>query len=1292
MDTPKHLTDSDVPQFRADALNVLVIQNNIQRGICSDQRRSIDDYYDNGLFQIISSNVINNTIANELEANAGIDTISWNLTYTDVTLHRPSITKAKDIINVVPLMPIEAYTRGLTYSGALHVHIIGTLTAHYINGETKSIAVSVRRHIGNIPIAVGSKYCNTRGMSVENLLRQGEDPTAYGGEVIVKGGAYNIDNTENTPHNMARIYINEGHKNEICYMSIISKPGDGFENSAQIFIKFLTGGQIVIVIDRDPLSSIQIPFYLIFRLFGWARDDYLINWLMTDEDPEINQYILVAINMAFRYQFKSYPNAVSVYDPVKIIQMIAAKSKSFERMVNSKDPNALKNLTERFMASMDKYLLPHIGLGPEFRDEKLRALCHYISDVFYVKMGISPETDRDSAAQKRIHAIGPAMSKTTKTRWNLTVNKPISSSIEHDLKKTPFDKITSAHVNRIIANVSLKELEKGLTQPITQGNKTELVVGKSLITNRMSSQNMGRNSRLAEYSTKQQISNPGDKTQKQSSRAHAMRAVHAMNEGILCPCQTQEGEPVGLNKQIPIGAHITMASSSAILKEKLSECKMITPRNDITPEQLRDGYTRVMVNGYIIGYTQLPQNVIDMYRHKRRTGSIDKYTTMFMDPITHIVNFFVDLGRIVQILIIVYNNRGDTRTQPNKEQKSKKFAQWTMITMEHIHRLRQGDPDVIEEMFRQGVIEYISAGEQQTLLVAPSHDKLWDLRFDELHQYTHCRISAAMFGLPALVIPFLTCNQLPRVAFATNHIRHSMGVPDLNWPFLYTSEYFYQPSNEYPLARTIAYDLVSPGGMNIGVMIGAFSGKNQEDSVVVNAGSIQRGRFPGIFFTNKMVEFEFSDKIGKPDPTMCDMSPHINYETIGDNGIPLIGTEIHKGDALIGRYVEKSTVAQGERKYIDRTVTYTKDETAYVVAVFPTDLKYPARNQDGKRIVRVKLALIRETVVGDKFSSRAGQKGICCSIVPDSEMPFTSQGVKPDIIINPHSQPTRMTIGQMVESCVAKICAVLGITVDCTAFKEVDPEDIRAALKVLNLNPDGTDQFYNPHNGRKMHTEMYFGPVFYQRIEKFWSDSFRAVSGGSVDLISRHISDNGDNRGLRIGEMEKDCLMSLSMPNLWGEKAYDHSHGFPTHYCRRCEQPAIVNYGNQVTDAFFKCTQCKDQAEVVKIPSSWSSKGLRQTMNICNTGMKLKVTPFEFDQHIKRAYHHDDDDVKNELSDVDDDMEDIEDSEDSGDEGIDDDASADENLQGFGDEEDEVDIIAIDTDADDGDDEPDNTE
>jgi hypothetical protein len=180
----------------------------------------------------------------------------------------------------------------------------------------------------------------------------------------------------------------------------------------------------------------------------------------------------------------------------------------------------------------------------------------------------------------------------------------------------------------------------------------------------------------------------------------------------------------------------------------------------------------------------------------------------------------------------------------------------------------------------------------------------------------------------------------------------------------------------------------------------------------------------------------------------------------------------------------------------------------------------------------------------------------------------------------------------------------------------VDIHDIGNALEAIGFRRDGTEEFYNPFNGRKMKTPMFVGPVFYQRLEKFWSDNFRVVSGGSIDLVSRHISDNGEHRGLRLGEMEKDCIMALGMSSLWAEKAYDHSHGFTIYYCRKCQEPAIANHGNVNTEPYYKCKSCGDNTEIVELPSSWSSKLVRQSMNVCNTGIKYKVAPFEFNKYL----------------------------------------------------------------------------
>lgn len=1481
---PKNVLDGD-QLYRADALNVLITSEVARRGVCSDQRKSVDDYYIVGIRQIIQSNVVEGSIVNELEVNRGIESISWRLVYSDITIDKPKIAQADATLNVEPLLPIQASIRNLTYSGGLYGSIKGVCTAHLYDGTKRHKQCDVHRYFGDIPIAVGSSQCTTHGMSTESLLRVGEDPSAFGGEFIIKGVSYNIDSTESTTYNTAKRYLNKGFKNEVVRHEIISKPGDGHENSAQSFIKFLTGGQIVIIVDRDPLSGIQIPFYLVFRLFGWETDAHLFNNMMIDDDPRVNQHILYAINNAYKYKYKQYPNAVSTYDTVEIAKLIITTSRSFERQYKPEDENSVKNSIAYLMSSLDKYLLPHIGVGAEFRNEKLRNLCHYMHQMFYVELNIIKETDRDSASYKRIHAVGTALSKTTKTRWNITVNRPISVAIENDLKKTPFDKLD---LNRLIKSISLKDLEKGLTQPIVKANKSEITIGKTVITNRMSAGQLHRKSRIGIYATKNQINNPSDKTQKQSSRAFKMRDVHATNDGIICPCQTQEGESAGLNKQIAIGAHISMATSSTVLKLKVMECKMIKPFDDISPRDIRKGYTPVLVNGHIIGYTQHPQHIVDTYRTRRRLEEISRNTSVFMDPITHYVNFYCDLGRLLQMLIIVKNNRGNTHLQPTKEELDQPFVQWIGITLDDIARMGRSDPNIIDDLVKNGIVEFIDPAEQETLYVAASYDELWEDRHNEMKSFTHCRVPAAMLGLPTLLAAFPTCNQPVRIAYHTNHTRQAMGIPDMNWPFRYDTEYFYQPCNESPLARTIAYDIIdSPGGMNLNVMIGSFTGKNQEDSIVMNLGSIERGRFPGVFFTNMTAEFEFGDKSGKPDPLTTNISPHVNYETIGDDGVPLIGTRLTKGDAVIGRYRDTVSENKDERRYIDKTMVYSRIEDGIVVGVFPPDLKYGVRNQDGHRIIRVKIAIIRTITIGDKQcalpsqevmtnygwqrmdnlqklpdlcvatlcedkqtlayvkpdrlieldycgpmyhlnspyvktivtpnhnlfvstntndeyclyeaqsmygkhkqfkqhavntkyglkdfhtiidgneytvdmfewlpilgrfmvdsdakcslpiplhkelqyenvppyvwelsmsqcqtlltamdighgiatknvtfanqisrlvfhaglipfvthnvstwmctarsnytyypvytggeyekykhyngkiycltipdgytpvyyarenilqvphwtgnSSRNGQKGVVSAIVRDSEMPYNARGVKPDIIINPHSQPSRMTIAQIIESCVSKLCAILGITIDCTAFKSVDTQDIKKALEYLGFNGDGTEVFYNPYNGRQIKTPMFVGPVYYQRIQKFWNNNYRVANGGSVDLISRHISDSGDRRGLRLGEMEKDCIMSIGMSSVWGEKAYDHSHGFTTYYCRRCQSPALVNHGNQITKAFYKCTTCHDKAEIVEIPSSWSSKLVRQGMNVCGTGMKYNFTPFEFPVHL----------------------------------------------------------------------------
>jgi DNA-directed RNA polymerase II subunit RPB2 len=408
-----------------------------------------------------------------------------------------------------------------------------------------------------------------------------------------------------------------------------------------------------------------------------------------------------------------------------------------------------------------------------------------------------------------------------------------------------------------------------------------------------------------------------------------------------------------------------------------------------------------------------------------------------------------------------------------------------------------------------------------------------------------------------------------------------------------------------PLVRTIGNEYIQPNGQNCIIAIQIYSGYNQEDSIILNKSAVQRGLFDGAHFTYEKSELEKNEQFGNPDISLTsDIKPYASYEKIYD-GFPKKGTIIRKNDIVIGKY-SKYTKPEGEFKYADRSKVYRHEEPAVVFNVIVS------RNQEGKPFVKVQLMIVRECTVGDKFSMRSGQKGVAGNIMDEEDMPFTESGIVPDVVFNPHSLPSRMTINTLMEILLAKVCALKGVVTDGTMFRKTDMPKVQKELGELGFNPSGKERMYNGMSGKWIDYEIFIGPVYYQRLQKFVNETIYAVSHGSTDAITRQpLEGKSSNGGLRIGEMEKDVLISNGLSRFLSEKFYDHSDGFKVYICRGCGKYATVNHKLKR----YRCKQCGDNADIAEVDSSWTAKLFMQEMRSMNIGARPSLTPYEYESY-----------------------------------------------------------------------------
>lgn len=939
-----------------------------EKGLIGHHLDSANNFYTTGIKSVVTEGFdIRKVIINRRAAtdeDRAIDRIECEVKFTDVKIDPPTTLNyvtGKEVL----LMPNTALAREKIYSGPLHISCEVKATAYMKTGNPIERTDAVKKfRIAKLPIIKGSVACNTFGKTKEALMQMKEDPSDPGGYFVAKH-EYAIDCTESTTFNQEKIYINEGYGKSRVRADYISKPGDSWQNSDMIIAVFNTDDTFTIEISRDKLMEVKIPFYLLFRALGWNSDKEMIDWIVEDYEAEANKAILnnVMAAMAAKYGTSKYRD---IYDQVEALKAIVdlIPEESYKYLELDTHPEHYQNAINDVLSIIDLHFLPHIGMTSDSRHDKLKFLALLIRKILMVYLRHIPQTDRDSYRIKRIHAAGDNYAKTFKQIFNQTVAMPIKKQMTKVFNATPFSQVNLG--NLVKSAIFVEEFERLIVQTIVAGNKSSLKIKKRTVTNRLQAQHLHRKNQLNTWATMRQVSSTSADSAKQSERAAEMRRVHMSSLGYICCIHSPpEGEKVGINKQMAIFASIAPASSSEVLKKLILADEAIIPENKPSPVEIyRNNYARVYVNGFLLGYTKDSISLVTKYRMKRRRLEINPYTTIYWDNTQNEIQFFVDIGRMIRPLMVVYNNKRDSSYFKNAS-KSDKFEQGLGITQEDILLLYTKKKTIYDLVCEQKV-EFISPEEQQNAYICPSFKQLADDRNNDLKEYMYCDIPQAILGVTALTAPFGNHNQAPRVTYQTSQAKQTCGYYVGNWPFRVDKECFLQYISETPLIRTAVNKYVFANGNNCMVAMMCYTGYNQEDSLILNKGAVERGLFDGAKFDYEKTELEQKEELGNPDASKTDGIKSANYGKLV-NGIVQPGTHIGEGDVLIGKYMSVPKSQTSKYSYMDRSIVYKASEPAIVQNVIID------RNEDAMRFAKVGLKNIRRMSIGDKLSSRSGR-------------------------------------------------------------------------------------------------------------------------------------------------------------------------------------------------------------------------------------------------------------------------------------------------------------------------------
>ncbi|KAJ1640261.1 RNA polymerase II core subunit [Pavlovales sp. CCMP2436] len=551
-----------------------------------------------------------------------------------------------------------------------------------------------------------------------------------------------------------------------------------------------------------------------------------------------------------------------------------------------------------------------------------------------------------------------------------------------------------------------------------------------------------------------------------------------------------------------------------------------------------------------------------------------------------------DAGRISRPLFVVEN-------------------QQLVIKKHHIKLLREAETTGVnwDWLVAHGLLEFIDTEEEETTMISMFVSDLAHSQGMVLN--THCEIHPALIlGVCASIIPFPDHNQSPRNTYQSAMGKQAMGVYISNYQTRMDTmaNVLYYPQK--PLACTQSMKFLAfrelPSGINAIVAIACYSGYNQEDSVIMNQSAIERGFFRSVQYKTykdeiQKTSLDLTEQFEKPQRDVCTGMKFANYDKIDEDGLCCPGVRVSGGDIIIGK---TTPIERTEEDLDPMQAKYTKRDASTRMKMSESgivDQVMLSTNEKGLKFCKVRIRSVRIPQIGDKFASRHGQKGTVGICYRQEDCPFTSEGLSPDIIVNPHAIPSRMTIGHLIECLLSKVATLTGQEGDATPFCKVTVDEISAELQNRGYQCRGFERMYNGHTGRRQNAYIFMGPTFYQRLKHMVDDKIHARARGPLTNLTRQpVEGRAKDGGLRFGEMERDCMISHGVANMLKERLFDQSDRFRVHVCERCGLMSIANLRKQN----FRCTvKACQNAETCQVFMPYACKLLFQEL------MAMQIAP-----------------------------------------------------------------------------------
>ncbi len=1092
---------------------------------------------------------------------------------------------------VLPMFPNDARLRNLTYASPLTVDVKATIirTDNQTGQKATHQRVFPNVHLGKIPVMVGSRLCLLKDQKHIHPMDLGECPEDVGGYFIVGGGERAIISQERMSENRPVVFRNNRNQAkewEVIEVKSIGPMNEQVPKSNSVRIQYHPKNQQIMYLRATiPRMKSEIPLFILFRALGVIEDEVIVRMILGDDQDQVFETLIT----------ESINESASVLTQEDALMWI-------KKHINVWTGKPSRSITVEDLLNDELY--PHIG-GINDLYEKACFLAHMTRKLLWVAYKRINNDDRDSYPNKRVDSPGFLLGNLFRTFFQVKMLKDMKASIAKEIHSGTWRASGSfqeiLNMNNLYKVIKSTIVEVGLKSALSTGNFGSAKVGgppKIGV-----SQVLGRLNYVSSLSHLRRISTPIEKT---AGKLIAPRKLHNTQWGFICPNETPEGHSVGVVKNLASTACITQASNRGVVIDFITSMKEFLPIRGLAIERLFIG-ARIFVNGKWIGMFP-PATALDCIKRLRkakRSGFIQRNTAIVWKPTVKELWMSTEAGRLVRPLYYAPAILDIANSRPaEKERMLAEIA--ACATWDDLLRW--------ESPMGHHLLEYLDAGETEQAMIAMDTEDLLSKAADDSANYSHVEIHPCIIlGSLASTIPFPDHNQSPRNAYQCAMGKQAMGVFAQNYKERFDALAHMLMYPNLPLVSPKmgkyygAYSM--PSGRNIVVAIMTYGGYNQEDSIMINKGSLDRGLFQSVFFRTYKDEEKKNQSSGeeerfcRPDPEMTRQLRNGNYGKLGADGFVPENTFVSSDDILVGKVVPLRVptgmvLPAGAKKFRDVSRTPRNNESGFVDKIFKN------RNGEGYSFVKIRMRELRTPEIGDKFSSRHGQKGTVGMILEPEDMPQTASGIIPDIIINPHCIPSRMTIAQLMETLLGKIGCHTGCLGDGTPFnKKMTLDGLAKVLRDdMGLEPYGNEVMYNGLTGRQMETNIFMGPCFYQRLRHCAADKLHSRACGPLVMLTRQPAEGRAREGgLRFGEMERDCVAAHGVMEFTKERFMECSDGFKCYTCRKCGLLAIANPETNI----WLCKGCNNTTEFASIQIPYAYKLLVQELETMNISSRI---------------------------------------------------------------------------------------